>query len=230
MIGTDTSRTPPPLPPEVETLLAHERVVLPLPEIMRARTLARAREALRDMDVMVPAPRRTALPVHRLLYAAAAGLVLIAGSAAAYQMLRHPEPTPLTSGAIPSAESHTQVVPPVAPAPAVAPATLPKASAPSHRAEVTGKSAARLEELRLLVRARQADARREYSSVMSILAEHERGFPSGRLSEEREVLRVKALVGLGRIAEARQVGASFRRQFPHSVLLHKVEDMLASPR
>jgi hypothetical protein len=112
----------------------------------------------------------------------------------------------------------------------VAPAESPKAFTPLHRGILTGKSQARLEELRLLVRARKADARGEYLSVLSVLAEHERGFPSGRLSEEREVLRVKAMVGLGRTGEARQVGANFRRQFPQSVLLHKVDEMLSAPR
>jgi hypothetical protein len=82
----------------------------------------------------------------------------------------------------------------------------------------------------LLVRARQADARQEYLSVLSVLAEHERRHPAGRLTEEREVLRVKALVGLGRGGEARKVAARFRRDFPRSVLLRKIEDMLVSLR
>jgi hypothetical protein len=38
------------------------------------------------------------------------------------------------------------------------------------------------------------------------------------------------LVGLRRGGEARQVAANFRRQFPRSVLLHKIDDMLASLR
>jgi outer membrane protein assembly factor BamD (BamD/ComL family) len=79
-----------------------------------------------------------------------------------------------------------------------------------------------------LSRARQADARRDYAEVLSVLSEHERTFPAGRLSEEREVLRVKALVGLGRTDQARRTAARFRRQFPKSVLLHKVDEMLAS--
>ena len=38
----------------------------------------------------------------------------------------------------------------------------------------------------------------------------------------------KALVGLGRTDQARRTAARFRRQFPKSVLLHKVDEMLAS--
>jgi hypothetical protein len=92
----------------------------------------------------------------------------------------------------------------------------------SHR---PGRAA--IEELRLLDRARQADARADYAGVLGIAAEHERRYPSGRLAEEREVLRVRALVGLGRSGEARQTASRFRHEFPRSVLLRKVDDMLA---
>jgi hypothetical protein len=116
------------------------------------------------------------------------------------------------------------VAEPVEPAPA---AVSSKASA-SHR--LTGKHLIAPEELRLLDRARRADARGDYPGVLAIAAEHARNHPTGRLAEEREVLRVKSLVGLGRGGEARQVAADFRRQFPRSVLRHKIEDMLASIR
>ncbi|MDQ2645567.1 MAG: hypothetical protein M3020_17245 [Myxococcota bacterium] len=83
--------------------------------------------------------------------------------------------------------------------------------------------------MQLLVRARQANARGDYDQVLALASEHERTYPSGRLTEEREVLRVKALVALGRIDQARRAGIEFRRRFPRSVLLRKVDEMLASP-
>ena len=244
MNGADTSWTPPPVTRALGAFLAQARVIDPAPEIVRARLVARARQALRAEKVVVYPTRNVASPVRGLIYAAAAGLVLMAGAAAAYQLLRRPEPSPPASPANRTPESHTQVVSaaktafdltadPHAGPEATAPEALavsPKAPAPIHRSSLTGKSQARLEELRLLVRARKAEARGEYTSVLSVLAEHERGFPSGRLSEEREVLRVKALVGLGRSGDARLVCLNFRRQFPQSVLLHKVDEMLASPR
>jgi hypothetical protein len=242
MIGSDTSRTPPPLPPTVEALLAYERAVVPQPEIVRARALARAREALRETDVGVFTPRKAPSRVRRLLFAAAAGIVFVAGAAAAYQLLRRPEPTPPASAEPPGDARRTRVVPPVdklAPTPLPVPesepapiarAVHPRASGPSHWTALGSRTEGRQEELRLLVRARRADARGDFPSVLTVLAEHERSHPTGRLSEEREALRVKALVALGRGAEARQVAANFRRQFPRSVLLHKIEDMLASLR
>jgi outer membrane protein assembly factor BamD (BamD/ComL family) len=100
--------------------------------------------------------------------------------------------------------------------------------APSARSMAASRQESNPEEIQLLSRARQADSRRDYAEVLSVLSEHERNFPGGRLSEEREVLRVKALVGLGRTEQARRTAARFRRQFPKSVLLHKVDEMLAS--
>jgi hypothetical protein len=79
-----------------------------------------------------------------------------------------------------------------------------------------------------LTRARQSDTRGDYIDVLAVVAEHEHSYPAGRLSEEREVLRVKALVGLGRGDEARHAAAKFRRQFPRSVLLQTIDEMLAS--
>jgi outer membrane protein assembly factor BamD (BamD/ComL family) len=104
----------------------------------------------------------------------------------------------------------------------------PRAARSSHRIRLAGRNEDGQKELLLLVEARRADARGDFLSALTVLAEHERSYPAGRLSEEREVLHVKALVGLGRGAEARQVAANFRRQFPRSVLRHKIEDMLTT--
>jgi hypothetical protein len=239
MIGHDLGRTPPPLAPAVDALLSHERVIDPVPEMVRARALTRAREALQSGQV-VPlgfrrsTPRIGASPLRRLLYAAAAGVVLMAGAAAAYQMLRRPTPVLQAPPAAPSVTRPAHGAPPTpvaSPEPAAeAPAVAPPSASPSQRSTATGRGEARQEELRLLVRARRADARGDYATVLTLLAEHERSYPNGRLVEERQVLRVKALVGLHRGTEARQLAAKFRREFPRSVLLHKIEDMLASLR
>jgi hypothetical protein len=240
MIGNDTNRTPPPLSAAIDVLLAHERVVMPQPEIVRARALARAREALRTADEVAFTPRKVSSPIRRLLFAAAAGVAFMAGAAAAYQRLWRPEPTPPAS-VEPPRPRHALLAPPAAelapePPPVpdevapLAPAVSPRAARSSHRIRLAGRNEDRQKELLLLVEARRADARGDFLSALTVLAEHERSYPAGRLSEEREVLHVKALVGLGRGAEARQVAANFRRQFPRSVLRHKIEDMLAALR
>jgi hypothetical protein len=241
MIGNDTSRTPPRLPPPIEALLAYERELVPTAEMVRARAVGRARESLSTADGVVFAPRVARSRYRQVLYAAAASIVFLAGAAAAYKMLRQPAPnSPSPTG---TSRSARRAAPPAAmpaPEPMADPATAdepvgaanlsPKTAAPSRRAALSGKHPIAPEELRLLDRARRADARHDYLGVLAIAAEHQRNHPNGRLVEEREVLRVKALVGLGRGGEARQVVASFRRQFPRSVLRHKIEEMLASLR
>jgi hypothetical protein len=65
---------------------------------------------------------------------------------------------------------------------------------------------------------------------LSHIAEHARRFKDGRLTEEREALRVKSLAGLGRSDEARRAAAAFRARFPRSVLLSAVNQMSPSER
>jgi hypothetical protein len=77
----------------------------------------------------------------------------------------------------------------------------------------------RREELRVLEPARVAVARGEFAKAMRPIAEHARRFKEGRLAEEREALRVKALAGLGRSEEARRAAAAFASRFPRSPLL-----------
>jgi hypothetical protein len=85
-------------------------------------------------------------------------------------------------------------------------------------------------ELRLLRQARAAVARDDFAAAMPLIAEHTRryGYKEGRLAEEREALRVKALVGLGRGEEARRAAAAFESRFPRSVLLPAVHQMTSA--
>ena len=85
-------------------------------------------------------------------------------------------------------------------------------------------------ELRVLKPAQRALAKKDYSSALAFVAEHQRRFPAGRLSEEREALRVRALLGLGRDAEAKHAGSAFQKRFPDSALGPRVEEMLEPER
>ena len=245
MNADETGRMPPPFAPSLEALLAHEWVPPVQSEMVRARALARARAALREAPAATFSPRAGQTHVRRLLFASAAGITLMAGVAAAFQLMGRPAPTPPTSTEPPRAVRQAPVVPPSA-KPGLAPTTpkeaeaapadtMPaagaasaRASVPSRRTVPAGRHDDGPEEIQLLNHARQSDARGDYASVLAIVAEHERSHPAGRLSEEREVLRVKALVGLGHGGDARHAAAKFRRQFPRSVLLQKIDDMLAS--
>ena len=104
--------------------------------------------------------------------------------------------------------------------PALAPAPAPTLGPPA----LSRADAARAE-LRLLRQARAAVAREDYAAALPPIAEHARQFKDGRLTEEREALRVKTLAGLGRSEEARRAAAAFRTRFPRSVLLPAVNQM-----
>jgi hypothetical protein len=87
-----------------------------------------------------------------------------------------------------------------------------------------------LEELRLLDRARQFDRRGDYSAALASTREHQRRFSEGQLVEEREALRIRALMGLGRAREAGETATRFRQKFPRSVLLETIVRMMAALR
>jgi hypothetical protein len=83
-------------------------------------------------------------------------------------------------------------------------------------------------ELRLLEQARLAVAQEDFVRAIGVLSEHARRFRAGRLVEEREALRIKSLVGLGRRSDARRAAAQFEEGFPRSPLLPAVSRMLDS--
>ena len=130
--------------------------------------------------------------------------------------------------ASPSPPAPLSPVAPQAPLPSSsAERTLPPA--PSSGAVITKRAVqARLPqdsyeaELELLRRAHAAYASQEYTGALLVLAEHAHRFPSGRLAEEREALRVRSLADLGRKDEARRAAANFASRFPRSVLLSQI--------
>jgi len=204
------------MPPELRNLLDQERAIPSLSATQRARAMARARAAL------VARPAATATPFvaasrFRWTTAAAAGLVMSgAVVAAAYELHAR--------FARPVAASVPEVVARLAPSstPAVAVPDLPPPTAPNVEAPGLPPAGAAREELHLMRQARAAVARRDFAGALSPINEHTRRFKNGRLVEEREALRVKALMGLGRSEEARRAAAAFRARFPRSVLLPAV--------
>jgi hypothetical protein len=231
-----------PVSPEIESLLDAERVLVPAPTEVRTRAIQRARTALpRRPRASLCDQRRSANPRRaRIFVAAAAGLMLVAVGAAAfhagYQTRAKvtsastttptpgpPIPDPQRPAALPASPSETNAVvaAPLERAAKTKSTTPPRAATDSDAYAI---------ELRLLQKAHQGVTRHDFASALTVIAEHQRRFASGQLVEEREALRVKALLGLGRTAEAQRAGAVFRERFPRSVLLRRIEGMLeASP-
>jgi hypothetical protein len=218
------TRSPPPLSPEARALLDRERDVPPLPAAVKAQALARARAALVAGHARAPASTTRA---PRVRWAAAVALTCVAGAAVgavAYQVRARLAPAPSArlarpvEATAPTPESPSaQELPTDVPSPANLLPTPRLSRADEARAE-----------LHLLRRARAAVARGDFAAGLPPIAEHARRFKDGRLAEEREALRVKALAGLGRNEEARRAAAAFEARFPRSVLLPAVSQMPAS--
>jgi hypothetical protein len=111
-------------------------------------------------------------------------------------------------------------------------ARIPAASASASRASpdagpsVSHDTALAAERV-LLETARAAVARGQLATAFDALERHAREFPRGRLGEEREGLWIQALLGAGRVDEARARFLRFRRSYPRSMLLPAFEASLA---
>jgi hypothetical protein len=207
--------------PDLDALLAAGKPIEPLPDIVRARALSRARASVED-PVVLRQPGHTGRRRALTLAFAASG-VLFVGVAGAVVAVRTLAPSPT----IPAPAPRPQVI---APAPAASP-EVPAASVAPAEAAIPAKRPARpaaasesyAAELELLQRAQAAYAGRNFTNALTVVAEHRRRFPNGRLAEEREALRVRALTGAGRPKEARAAASAFAERFPRSVLLPRLQ-------
>jgi len=163
------------------------------------------------------------------VFAAAAGVVLVLGAAAyaargwiagpASRPPFHPAPSTAQQRAVVTAAPETET---------------PATEAPIRRRSGGKTSAATVRptnaELALLRTAREDVTRGDFAGALAVIAEHVRRFRNGGLVEEREALRVKSLVGLGRHEEARRAAVAFHARFPHSVFLSTFERMKEADR
>jgi hypothetical protein len=65
------------------------------------------------------------------------------------------------------------------------------------------------------------------AEALAALNGHERDFPRGTLAEERDALRVQALVAAGEREAAQSRARSFHKRFPQSLLAPTVDEVLA---
>lgn len=77
-----------------------------------------------------------------------------------------------------------------------------------------------------LIREAQASRGRP-GAVLERLAEHQKAYPAGLLSQEREVLAVEALLAAGQRSKAEARAAAFERTYPGSVHQARLRRMLA---
>jgi len=213
---------------EVEEMVENGRTVRALPDVVRARALARARATIAAAEASTPAVLPAAAARGRgVRVAAAASLTLLLGAAGAVAALRAGaldlfRPAPASPAIAPARSAPVASEPPPRAAPEPPAAVKPR---PGRTATAQESYAA---ELRLLHRAQVAYAGDDFSAALMLVAEHTRRFPSGRLAEEREALRIRSLAASGRADDARRATAAFAARFPRSVLLPRLQQT-ASP-
>ncbi len=132
---------------------------------------------------------------------------------------------------------------PAQPAPAIAPAVPVEAApvAPPSPAEIPAvptrpptitkpappKRPAGIDETTLLDHAHRALQAGEASKSLRLVADHERSFPEGAMSEEREAIAIEALHKLGRGDEARQRLDSFVVWYPRSPYVRRLAALVS---
>jgi len=227
---------------ELEPFFAAERDLVPESAELRDRVMARAWASLQN-NPSLPSAERASRPRRvKLGFTAAAAVMLSTMCALAFFAGYHAKSgSPATPG---SPLVKVQQVP----APSIVVAIVPMTPPPQHSTSAepahaavhldkvnpigTAKAAIDIEaytkELQVLQPARQAVTRGDFAKALSAIGEHQRLFPSGKLAEEREALRIKALLGLGRTGEAQRAGATFRARFPHSALRKRIDEMLGT--
>lgn len=83
------------------------------------------------------------------------------------------------------------------------------------------------QELALLQRARVALGRGDAEAALSVLAEHERRFPTGELAEERRAVRIIALCDAGKAPQGRAEARTFLVAHPSSTLAGRIRSACA---
>ena len=106
--------------------------------------------------------------------------------------------------------------------------SLPQASvAPaSPRAPAASAAIAGPSEMSVLKEAQDALAS-DPARSLELTKTHERAFPRGGFAEEREVIRIDALMRLGRSTDARERAKAFYVRFPDSAHRARIEALLA---
>jgi hypothetical protein len=216
-----------PIADDIARLIASERIMVEQPVEFRQRALLRARAARAEHSLRRPAT----FGITKWRWLAVAAALAVATLAAAVESRRHSAAlapaapaSALTASQIgPGQATHSEAERPESARPADESSDAPSvasAAPPVH--PILTRAQGYALELKLLQPARAALNRGDFSSTLAAIAVHAQRFPDGQLSEEREGLRVFALLGAQRVSDARRAAAAFRRRFPRSMLLSRM--------
>ena len=101
---------------------------------------------------------------------------------------------------------------------------------PRAEARPTPQRAAPSDSSALLASALAALQRDDGTRALALIARDERENPSSALAEERDALRIDALLQLGRTGDARGAAEEFAAHYPHTMHRDLLERALAEPR
>jgi hypothetical protein len=100
-------------------------------------------------------------------------------------------------------------------------------SSPARAAVATGTSLDEPSEIELIERAHRALSQNP-ALAQKWADEHQRRFPHGTFTQERETLAIEALARQGRMADARARALHFRSRFSGSTYLQRIDSVLRS--
>ncbi|MFT3772527.1 MAG: hypothetical protein QM820_44605 [Minicystis sp.] len=241
-----------PLPPELRALFEEERAAYPDRSEARARVLRRIETAVALGSAPAPAPATggadggpagaspaAAKAASAALPKTAAWIALaFAGGVAAGELHGRssapapPAPAPRDP---PAAIATGAPARSTEPAPGEVEPTVKPSAAPAPRASSSAKTAPTsdpasdlAEEQALIDTARAALARGRSGDALRAADEHARRFPRGRLSQERELLVIQALLLAGRRSDAEARAQRFKTAFPRSLYGSAIDELLGN--
>jgi hypothetical protein len=192
--------------------------------------------ALRRL-ILATAPAKPKRPVmRRFVTGVAVGLAAAFGGAAWASYggwLVNPARAPESAHVSAPAPVEPRSLPPrVAPAPAPSVAETPEpiasATPSTASAPAPSTSSSLLDDTALLQRARSL-ATSEPSRALSLTREHEARFPGSPLAEERQALRIEALLRLGKAGDAARELDAFEQRYPRSPYRRRLRSLLTPP-
>ena len=245
-----------PLPPEIDMLLSLERDAYGEEQALKRAVLSHVElsVALRGPSGGGSAPPSTSgagsgggatgvvRPASKVLGAAATGAFVVGalvggvGGRALSRSAVVPAAVPVVPVVAASVEVAPQAVAASIPDPSdasrdtvSAPRLVPSAEERARRAEAHEGGNDLVREREVIDAARAALARGRSADALRGTARHAERWPRGHLAEEREVIAIQALAGLGRRVEASLRAAAFKRAFPSSMLIPAVDVALSTP-
>ena len=231
-----------PLPEELDQRLNAERGFPPVAPEVEARLwaalapLVPSRAAVRSLEPVAAATR--ARPFGRLVgakwpLAVAFTLGGVAGAALHATTSKPTEVVRVVQVAAPE-RAATEAPPPAARSVPVAPLAprhkVPAKLPPVASSQAVAKDPAVAAERALIEMGRTALGRGQARAAYEAMVEHEQRFPRGRLGEERDAIRIQALVEVGQLAAARLLAEGFARDYPRSLLRPAIDRALSGAR